>query len=126
MHVDVGRVDDEVGLLPQPRHEAALLVDPIDHPLRHRQRMPAPGGLEAPDDGLVRGFQEQDPVGDAQSLEVLEPCTCERTDRDDGRICGIKKRTAQEVFDFKTDYFERVLVHEIRFRQHRNPAAHRK
>ena len=71
---EIGRVDDDVGPLPDPREETALLRDRARDPSLAREWVAVPRLREPPDEHLVAGLEEEDPRTDAPRVQA-------RTDR---------------------------------------------
>ncbi len=59
MHVELGRVDDDVGLTLDLFEELALTGDALAHPVRFRDGVPATRLVKPADQHLVGGVEEQ-------------------------------------------------------------------
>src|SRR5207248_7689065 len=60
MDVEVGRVDDDVGLGLDLFERAPFVFDRVDHALGHRERMRPPGVLVTAHEHAARGFEKHD------------------------------------------------------------------
>src|ERR1700731_2746323 len=55
-------------------------------------------------------------------LQLIQPLSSERTDRDDGRAWTTQKRSPQKLLDLEAHYVERVTIDRIRFGEPRDAA----
>ena len=118
VRAEARRVHDEVGVPPQALHHQALLADPLHHPVGGRQRMPVARRLVPVHERVVGGLEVQDPVADAELLELLQrlrelaeehPAPGVHHDRDAGR----PTRPGGELRHLRQQRRRHVVHHEV-------------